>query len=65
MFVLFHIDYTIYALHVYIKNKQYLIRDIELIIQYRVMLIPSVLTMYFVNKIYAGGTSNNHMLSYK
>jgi len=38
---LFHIDYTIYANHVLIKT-----RDIELIIKYRVIWIPSVLTVF-------------------
>ena len=43
---LFHIDCTIYANHVFIKKKQYLPRDIELIITYRVVWIPSVLTVF-------------------
>jgi len=42
--LLFHIDYTIYANHVVIKTH-YLTRDIELIIKYRVIWIPSVLTV--------------------
>ena len=42
---LFHIDYTIYANHVLIKTKC-LTRDIELIIKYRVIWIPSVLTVF-------------------
>ena len=37
---LFHIDYNIYANHVLIK-QQCLTRDIELIIKYRVIQIPS------------------------
>jgi len=40
---LFSIDYTIYANHVLIKTTS-LTRDIELIIKYRVIWIPSVLT---------------------
>jgi len=36
---LFHIDYTIYANYVLIK-QQCLTRDIELIMKYRVILIP-------------------------
>jgi len=42
---LFHIDYTIYANHVLIK-QQYLTRDIEFIIKYRVIWIHSVLTVF-------------------
>jgi len=37
---LFNIDYTIYANHVLIK------RGIELIIKYKVIWIPSVLTVF-------------------
>jgi len=44
---LFHIDCTIYAYHVFIKNKKKITRDIELIIKYRVIYIP-VLTVYFL-----------------
>jgi len=40
MFVSFNIDYTIYANNVLIK------RGIELIIKYRVIWIPSVLTVF-------------------
>ena len=43
---LFQIDYTIYANHVFIKKKQYLSRDIELIKRYIVIWIPSVLTLF-------------------
>jgi len=43
---LFHIDYTIYANHVLIKKLQCLTRDIALIIKYRVIWIPSVLTVF-------------------
>ena len=39
---LFHIDQTIYANRVLIKTT----RDIELIINYRVIWIPSVLTVF-------------------
>ena len=42
---LFHIDSTIYANHVLIKT-QCLTRDIELIINYRVIWTPSVLTVF-------------------
>ena len=38
---LFHIDYTIYTNHVFIK------RELELIIQYRAIWIPLVLAVYF------------------
>jgi len=41
---LFHIDYTIYANHVLIKKLQCLTR--ALIIKYRVIWIPSVLTVF-------------------
>ena len=45
-FFQFHDDYTIYTNHVvfFIIKKQCLTRDIELIINYRVIWIPSVLT---------------------
>jgi len=43
---LFHIDYIIYAYHVLIKKQQCLTRDIELIIKYIVIWIPSVLTVF-------------------
>ena len=46
MLFLFHIDYTIYAIHVLIKTKQSLPRDIELIIKYRVVWIPLVPTVF-------------------
>jgi len=39
------VSYTIYANHVLIK-QQCLTRDIELIIKYRVIWIPSVLTVF-------------------
>jgi len=42
---LFHIDYTIYANHVLII-QQCLTRDIELILKYRVIWIPSDLTVF-------------------
>ena len=41
---LFHIDCTIYAYHVFIKKTR-LTRHIELIIKYRVIWIPSVITV--------------------
>ena len=47
---LFHIDYTIYANHFLIKttmsNKRY--TCIELIIKYRVIWIPLVLTIFSI-----------------
>ena len=43
---LFHIDGTIYAYRDIIKKVQYITRDIELIIKYRVIWIPSVLTVF-------------------
>ena len=43
---LFHIDYTIYANHVLVKQQQCPTRDTELIIKYRVIWIPSVLTVF-------------------
>ena len=43
---LFHIDYTINANHVFIKKQQYLIRDKDLIIKYRVVWMLSVLIVF-------------------
>jgi len=45
---MFHIDCIIYAYHVFIKKNQFLTRDIELIIKYRLILIPLVLTVFLL-----------------
>ena len=47
---LFHIDYTIYANHVLLK-QQCLTRDIDHIIKYRVMWIRSVLTVFSFSQL--------------
>ena len=55
---LFHIDYTIYANNVLIKTT-----DIELIIKYRVIWIPSVLTVFSLKTFFTGDKSSGHVLT--